>query len=111
KNNLMVEITKNNTKYGRGELRWIDGQRVVLLSGTPEGIGRAHGMLLKEEAYRCVDSVLYAFGTIQTVRTGRWFRQDLEAAYARLSPHIPDDHKREVRALAESLDFDPQLAA
>jgi hypothetical protein len=33
----------------------------------------------------------------------------LEAASARLSPHIPDDHKREMHALAEALQLDPQL--
>ncbi len=92
-----------------GELRWMDGQRVVLLHGTPEQIGRAHGDLLKVEASRCIDSVLYAFGTVQTVRTGRWFRHDLQAAYARLAPHIPDDHKAETRALASALAMDSEL--
>jgi hypothetical protein len=82
----------------------------VLLSGTPEEIGTAHGKLLQKEAMRCVDSVLNAFGTVQTVATGRWFRQDLEQAYARLAPHIPEDHKRETRALATSLGMDPKLA-
>jgi hypothetical protein len=81
----------------------------VLLRGTPEEIGAAHGALLKEEAGRCVDSVLYAFGTVQTVRTGRWFRLDLEDAYRRLSPHIPEDHKRETRALAAALGQDERL--
>ncbi len=107
---LLTSPAKTEAKVEHGELRWIDGHRVVLLHGTPEQIGRAHGRLLKTEAFRCIDSVLYAFGTIQTVRTGRWFRHDLEAAYARLSPHIPDDHKRETKALAESLDSDPALA-
>ncbi len=93
-----------------GELRWIDGHRVVLLEGTPEQIGTAHGELLRDESMRCVDSVLNAFGTVQTVVNGRWFRHDLEQAYARLSPHIPDDHKEETRALAKSLRLDADLA-
>lgn len=93
-----------------GELRWIEGQRVVVLAGTPEEIGAAHGELLREEAIRCVDSVLYSFGTAQTIMTGRWFRHDLEHAYSRLARHIPDDHKRETRALATSLGLNEQLA-
>lgn len=97
-------------KVENGELRWIDGQRVVLLKGTPEQVGKAHGQLLKVETQRCIDSVIYSFGTVQTIRTGRWFRQELEAAYKRLSPHIPDDHKRETIALAEALGMDGQLA-
>jgi len=86
-----------------GELRWIDGQRVVLLNGTPEEIGKAHGELLGEESMRCVDSVLHAFATAQTIATGKWFREELEIAYARLGPHIPERHKRETVALANAL--------
>jgi hypothetical protein len=93
-----------------GELRWVEGQRVAILRGSPEEVGRAHGELLAGEAQACIDSVLYAFGTVQTVRTGRWFRHDLEAAYARLSPHIPERHKRETRALAEAVGVAPSLA-
>ncbi|MBI1310180.1 peptidase C45 acyl-coenzyme A:6-aminopenicillanic acid acyl-transferase [bacterium] len=92
-----------------GELRWIDGQRVVLLSGSPEEVGRAHGELLRQEAQACIDSVLHTFGTAQTIRTGRWFRHDLEDAYTRLSPHIPERHKVETRAMAAALDLDEGL--
>lgn len=106
---LLTSPKHKEKKVAHGELRWIDGQRVALLNGTPEQIGIAHGELLKDEAQRCIDSVLYTFGTVQTVRTGRWFKQDLADAYARLSPHIPEDHKVETRALAKALDLDPKL--
>lgn len=96
-------------QVAHGELRWIDGQRVALLHGTPQQIGKAHGELLKPEAMRCIDSVLYTFGTAQTIRTGRWFQTDLADAYARLAPHIPERHKVETRALANSLGLEPQL--
>ena len=92
-----------------GNLTWIDGQRVAMLWGTPEEIGTAHGKLLPEESRRCIESVLYSFGTANTVRTGRWFRHDLEAAYARLSPHIPERHKQETQALAVSLGMEPEI--
>jgi hypothetical protein len=92
-----------------GELRWIDGQRVVLLHGSPEEVGTAHGKLLAAEAQRCIDSVLYTFGTAQTIASGRWFRADLEEAYARLQPYIPERHKAETRALARSLGQSEQL--
>jgi len=94
---------QNVAKTEHGELRWVDGQRLVLLQGTPEQVGRAHGQLLQTQSHACIDSVLHAFGTVQTVINGRWFRSDLEAAYERLRPHIPVDHLTETRALADSL--------
>jgi hypothetical protein len=96
-------------KVDHGELRWIGGQRVALLQGSPEEVGQAHGELLKSEAQACIDSVLFTFGTAQTIRTGRWFRHDLEAAYKRLAPHIPERHKVETRAMAAALGLDEQL--
>jgi hypothetical protein len=92
-----------------GLLNWVDGQRVAVLWGSPEDIGMAHGELLPQESMRCIESVLYTFGTANVVRTGRWFRQDLEEAYARLAPHIPERHKRETRALAASLGLEAEL--
>jgi len=106
---LLTEPKMEERLVDHGKLIWIDGQRVALLSGTPEQIGTAHGALLKEEAYRCIDSVVYAFGTAQTIANGRWFPKDLEAAYKRLEAHIPERHKVETRALAKSLDLDPDL--
>lgn len=107
---VLTSPAKEGRRVPHGELRWIDGHRVVLLQGTPEQIGRAHGQLLKAEAERCVDSVLYMFGIAQTINTGRWFKHDLEAAYTRLDPHIPQDHKTETIALAEAVGWDPELA-
>ena len=92
-----------------GRLIWVDGQRVAFLWGSPEQIGTAHGQLLKQESLRCIDSVIYGFGTAQTIATGRWFHYELKDAYARLSPHIPERHKRETHALAKSLGVEPEL--
>lgn len=106
---LLTSPPQTGRTVDHGELRWIDGHRVVLLEGTPEQIGTAHGELLRDESMRCIDSVLNAFGTVQTIVNGRWFRHDLEQAYARLAPHIPDDHKEETRALAKSLQLNADL--
>ncbi len=105
----LKEPKRDSRAVANGELRWVDGHRVCILSGTPEQIGKAHGEVLKSESIKTIDSVLYTFGTANTIRTGRWFRSDLEEAYSRLSPHIPDDHKRETAALAVALDLDVEL--
>lgn len=101
---------RENRRAPHGELRWIDGHRVVLLAGTPQQIGHSHGELLKEEALKTIDSVLYTFGTFNTIRSGKWFRHELNSAYSRLSPHIPQDHKDETSALAVTLGIDDELA-
>lgn len=104
----LTDPVQRARKVENGALQWIDGHRVVTLWGTPEELGTAHGKLLPEESRRCIESVLYSFGTANVVRTGRWFRHDLQDAYARLSPHIPERHKQETDALARSLQLDPE---
>jgi dienelactone hydrolase len=106
---LLTHPKQRGQQVEHGELRWIEGHRVALLHGTPEQIGAAHAQLLKSESQRCIDSVLYAFGTVQTVVNGRWFRHDLENAYARLATHIPQRHRAETRALAVGLGMEPEL--
>ncbi len=105
---LLTQPQQKDARVPNGELRWVDGQRLVLLHGTPAEVGRAHGQLLSTQSMACVDSVLHAFGTVQTIINGRWFRTDLEEAYQRLRPHIPKDHLVETRALAESLNMEPE---
>jgi hypothetical protein len=105
---VLTEPVQKPRRVEHGALQWIDGHRVATLWGTPEQLGTAHGQLLPEESRRCIESVLYSFGTANVVRTGRWFRHDLQDAYARLSPHIPERHKRETDALAKSLQLDPE---
>src|SRR5690606_16489791 len=50
---LLTSPAERNRAVEHGELRWIGGQRVAILRGTPEQIGRAHGELLRDEAARC----------------------------------------------------------
>jgi hypothetical protein len=85
-----------------GELRWVGDQRLVLLSGTPQEIGEAHGALLKAEVRHCADSALYLAGLAATVDSGKWFPDQLRGAYAKLETHIPSDHKAETNALADA---------
>jgi hypothetical protein len=80
----------------------VEEGRLVVLHGTPRQIGEAHGRLLAAEARRCADSVLYLVGAANTVRSGRWFLDDIRDAYRRLEKFIPDSQKEEVEALADA---------
>ncbi len=106
---MLTRPVQRDRRVPHGELRWIDGHRVVLLSGTPEQIGRAHGELLKQETVRCIDSVIHMFALARTIESGRWFKHDLDAAYQRLQPHIPADHTLETVALADAIGWDRDL--
>ncbi|MBM3954957.1 MAG: hypothetical protein FJ309_10145 [Planctomycetes bacterium] len=107
----LLDPSGDGKRVPHGSLEWVDGMRVVTLHGTPEEIGRAHGELLAVEAHRCIDSVLHVVGTVETIRTGEWFRDRLAGAAARLAPHIPERHKAETNALAAALGVDPELFA
>jgi hypothetical protein len=98
----LTSPSHSSRKVAHGELRWNGDQRLVLLAGRPREIGAAHGALLKAEARRCCDSALYMVGLGATVATGKWFPDELRGAYARLAPHIPEDHKVETDALADA---------
>ena len=106
----LVSPARRDRKVANGELRWIDGHRVVLLRGTPRQIGTAHAELLGPEIERCIDSVLSTFGTVETVRSGKWFPHELEVAHTRLAPHIPADHREETRVLGEQVGVGPRVA-
>lgn len=105
---LTAPVIEPRTVPG-GTLRQVGDLRLAVLHGTPEEIGRAHGSLLATEARRCIDSVLYVVGTVETVREGRWFRHRLEEARDRLLPHIPRRHRDETRALAEAIGCEGHL--
>jgi hypothetical protein len=98
----LTDPSHSNRKIEHGELRWVGDQRLVLLSGSPEQIGKAHGTLLKKEIHRCCDSTLYLVGMAATMHTGKWFPDELRNAYNQLQKHIPDDHKAEMDAIADA---------
>ncbi|MFZ2956699.1 MAG: C45 family peptidase [Candidatus Ozemobacteraceae bacterium] len=89
-------------KVNHGELRHNQGQTLVLLSGTPEQIGTAHGLLLRPWNRLLVDSTIYLVGLVETISRGKWFIGELEGAWQRLSPNIPADLHREMAALASA---------
>jgi hypothetical protein len=87
-------------REGKGRLERIEGTRVLFLEGTPEDMGRQHGVLLKAEARALLERVLYGVGVVSSFEKGRWFFREIEQAEARLRPHIDPRQLRELDALA-----------
>ncbi len=93
---------------GNGRLEMHDGTRVLVLQGTPEEMGRQHGVLLKKEIRSVTDRILYGVGVGSSLDKGRWFFGEIEEAQARLLPHMNPRYLREADALAQAAGLHPQ---
>ncbi len=93
---------------GAGRLEWHDGTRVLFLSGTPEEMGRQHGVLLKDEIRRVVERILYGVGVGSSFDKGRWFFGEIEEAVRRTAPFIDPRHLAEMDAIAAATGLDPE---
>lgn len=87
---------------GAGRLESVDGTRVLVLKGSPEEMGRQHGVLLQRQIQRDVRNVLYGVGVGSSLANGTWFFGEMEAAQRRLLPHMDARYLREMDALADS---------
>ncbi len=87
-------------REGNGRLELRDGTRVLVLQGTPEEMGRQHGVLLKKEVHRLVDRILFGVGVGSSFAKGSWFFGEIEQAQQRLSPFLDQRYLREMDALA-----------
>ena len=85
---------------GKGRLELIDGTRVLFLSGTPEEMGRQHGVLLKKSIRNVADRILYGVGVGSSFAKGKWFFREIEEAQQRLAPHMRPEYLQEMDAIA-----------
>ncbi|HAM73578.1 MAG TPA: hypothetical protein DCM86_18250 [Verrucomicrobiales bacterium] len=91
---------------GRGRLEMIDGTRLLYLEGTPEEMGRQHGVLMKKPIHDLVERVLYGVGVGSSFDKGRWFFGEIEEAQKRIGPFIDDRYLREMDSLAMAARLD-----
>jgi hypothetical protein len=91
---------------GKGRLEMHDGTRVLFLEGTPEAMGRQHGVLLRREVRETVSRILYGIGVGSSFPKGRWFFGEIEEAQRRVRPFVSDRHLRECDALADAAGLD-----
>ena len=93
---------------GKGRLEMIDGTRVLFLKGTPEEMGRQHGVLLKREIRDVVNRILYGVGVGSSFDKGRWFFGEIESAQRRLGPFIAPEYLQEMDAIASAAGVEQQ---
>jgi hypothetical protein len=92
-------------REGNGRLEMRDGTRVLVLNGTPEEMGRQHGVLMKKQVRRVVDQMLFGVGVGSSFDKGRWFFGEIEMAQQRVSPFMDERYQREMDALAGAADL------
>jgi outer membrane lipoprotein-sorting protein len=85
---------------GQGRLEDHDGTRVLFLKGTPEEMGRQHGVLLRKQVKDLVNRLLYGVGVGSSFEKARWFFGEIEQAQRRLMPFIDERYLREMDAIA-----------
>lgn len=82
---------------GAGTLYRYAHQRVLVVRGKPREMGVAHGRLLAEEVKANVQAFLYDWAMGDRGRT----REELQAIWDRLAPHIPERYHEELEGIAE----------
>lgn len=88
---------------GHGLLCQSQGKTILLVSGTPEQMGTAHGVLLRDKALKLMDRVLYVVGGAETIHSGTWFLDRMEEIHRRTVPHIPPRFLAECDALSKAI--------
>ncbi|MCX7018375.1 MAG: C45 family autoproteolytic acyltransferase/hydrolase [Candidatus Sumerlaeota bacterium] len=89
------------TTVAHGRLVARGGNRLLMLDGEARDIGMAHGRLLGREMRKVIDSTLYAVGLGYTMESGKWFPDEIRAAWRRLEPHVPRDYIAELEGMAD----------
>ena len=89
-------------REGAGRLEIVDGTKVLYLKGTPEEMGRQHGVLLKKDIRGLVDRILYGVGVGSSFEKGEWVFGGIEAAQRRLHPFMDERYYREMDSLADA---------
>lgn len=83
----------------------LDGMRdVLVLEGSPEEMGTAHGRLMKGEI-EFLRARIFASAAVASLQKGESFIEQTDEAVKRTKPFVPKRFYREMDALAESLGY------
>ena len=87
---------------GHGLLCKTEEKTILIVAGTPQQMGTAHGTLLRQKANKLVDRVLYLVGGVESLESGTWFLDRMAEIERRTLPHTPERFVVECDALAEA---------
>ena len=89
-------------REGKGALYQVDGHRMAILAGTPEEMGRQHGVFLKKDVAALMNIISNVARSADNLKKGDFFAGTIEEAYKRCEKFIPDRYLREIDALADA---------
>ena len=93
-----VLIAKDSA--GHGLLCEAGGKRILIVEGTPEQMGAAHGRLLADLIPEVMPRTLGLVAAGYAIAKGGWFYDRVDEIYAKTAPHTPDAYLRECQAMA-----------
>ena len=85
---------------GHGLLCQVGDKLVLIVDGTPEQMGGAHGRLLADLIPQVMPRTLGLIAGGYAISKGEWFYDRVDEIYAATSPHTSDAHLRECQAMA-----------
>lgn len=85
---------------GHGLLCKVGAKRVLIVSGSSDQMGAAHGRLLADLVPQVMPRTMALVGAGLAVQKGEWFFDRIDEIYRRSSPHTPERFLRECRAMA-----------
>jgi hypothetical protein len=102
-----IRITDRDPQ-GHGLLCETGGKRILLLAGTPEEMGSAHGRLLKPGIQGVAAGTMYLVGAGYTVSENQWFFTRMDEVIRRTSPFTPERFLQECDAMSKAAGINPR---
>ena len=87
---------------GHGMLCMAGKKRVLIVEGTPEQMGAAHGRLVAEMLPHVTPETMALVGAGYTIQKGVWFYDKIDEIYRKSSPHTPPRFIAECNAIADA---------
>ncbi len=91
-------IARDSEEHGL--LCSVGDKLILIVDGTPEQMGGAHGRLLADLIPQVMPRTLGLVAGGYAIAKGKWFYDRVEEVYTKTSPHTPDIYLRECRAMA-----------
>ncbi len=85
---------------GHGILCQSQNKSILIVKGTPEQMGAAHGTLLRDSINKTRERVLYLVGAGESIHSGTWCFDRFAEIERRASPYLPKRYFDECDALA-----------